>query len=306
MGKPTPLKNAMRKEPVFFEAIPPPRRASATSIEDSLARLEGALKAVPRLSAVNIPEIVDENHLGIPLYRTHEPRSFGDMLRERMDVEVAVNKVVVHMASRGDLLTWARTSILSHNVHNFVLVGGISHIRQYPGPSVVESCGILSNLFRNLEVEEGVMGCVTIPSRGSEPERLFAKTLAGARFATTQILFGVTGVTEFLSGYSALCAEFGVEPATIFLSFAPLQDAHDVELSRWLGAEVPEEVEERILTNGEEAVEFSKRTAVQIYKELKGFASQTQPRIPLGINVEQVSHHNLQAAVSLARHLSME
>jgi 5,10-methylenetetrahydrofolate reductase len=301
---PASLDQVIRKDPLFFEAIPPSKRASPAHLEDTLAQLEETLSSLHNLSAVNIPEIVDENHLGMPLYRTHEPCSFADLLRKRANVEVVVNKVVVHLRSRGDFLNWARGSLKTHDVHNFVVVGGVSHVRQYPGPNVVEACGILSHLFRTMNLDEGLIGCVTIPSRKDEAERLLAKTLAGARFATTQILFGANGTKDFLLNYGELCERYDVKPATIFLSFAPLQDAHDIELARWLGAEVPENLETKILSAGGEGANLSIGLAADTCKEIKDFAQKRRLNVPIGVNVEQISHHNLQAAARMARRLS--
>ncbi len=304
MGKSLVLRDVIRKDPLFFEAIPPARRASPASVDESVRRLHEVISSLPRVSAINIPEIVDENHLGMPLYRTHEPRSFADLLRKRLEVEVVVNKVVVHLRSRGEFLGWARTSIQTHHVHNFVLVGGISHLRQYPGPSVVEACGIVNHLFRNLGVDAGLIGVVAMPARAGEAERLFAKTLAGATYATTQILFESRGIREFLSGYDALCREHGVDPVTIFLSFAPLQDSHDVDLVRWLGVDVPEELQDAILGRSHAGADPSIRIAQKLYRELQSFVKKEGLKVPLGLNVEQVSHHNLHAAMKLGGLLS--
>lgn len=297
------LRDVIRKRPIFFEAIPPPRRASPAFLEDHLTRLVENLRLLPRLSAVNIPEIVDENHLGRPFYRTHDPRAFSRMVRDRIDVEVVVNKVVVHLPSHGEFLRWTKETVTEYGLRNLVLVGGSSHIRSYPGPNVLEAAGIVSHLFHADRVDDGLSGCVTIPSRPREAERLFTKTLTGSFFATTQILYDADGIKRLLREYDRLCRRFDVEPATILLSFAPLHDSGDLEFVRWLGIDVPEGVEERVLADGRDTDDASIRFAMRLYRDILAFARKNRIRIPLGVNVEEVSRHNMDAAMKLARRI---
>jgi hypothetical protein len=299
------LKEVIRKRPLFFAALPPTRRATPAVMEEGLEHLEEGVSSIPKLSVVNIPEIVDENHLGKPFYRSLDPGAFADMVRARTGAEVAVNKVVVHLQSQGEFLRWARSALERQGIHNFVLVGGSSHTRQYPGPSVVEASGMLSHLFRTLGSEEGLIGSVTIPYRPQEAERFFAKTLAGVSFATTQLIFETRGIKDFLVSYDRLCKSFDVTPATVVLSFALLHDLHDLEFVRWLGAEIPDELESEILSNEDKSNEISIRTAVCLYKDVQAMTRRFNLEVPLGVNVEEVSRRNLNAAVGMARQLSL-
>lgn len=289
---------------MFFEAIPPPRRASPAFLEEYLSRLADNITKIPGLSAVNIPEIVDENHLGRPFYRAHDPRDFSRMLLERIDVEIVINKVVVHLPSHGDFLKWAKESVQKFGIRNIVLVGGSSHVRAYPGPSVLEAAGIISHLFHAQKLHEGLSGCVTIPSRHKEAERLFAKTLAGSFFATTQILYDSVGIKRLLEEYDRLCKNFNVDPAAILLSFAPLHDAGDLEFVRWLGIDIPDSVEDTVLADEEKADQASIKFAMKLYKDVAGYAAKNKISVPIGVNVEEVSRHNMDAAFKLARTMS--
>ncbi len=249
--------------------------------------------------------MVDENHAGRPYYRTMEAREFALRIREVVPADVIVNKVVVHLPSRGAFARWARETTVERAIHNYVLVGGTSSLRHYPGPGVLEACGILSHLFRSRGIEEGLAGTIAIPARPGEAERLFAKTLAGSRFATTQILFDTESLREFLPAYVHLCEEFEVPPATLVISVAPVSDAHDLEFVRWLGADVPDVVEDRLFHEGPEAAKNqSIKLAMTLWKEILALRRSRRLRIPLGLNVEQVSHHNLDAAVEMAGALS--
>lgn len=257
------------------------------------------------MSAINVPEVLDENHMGEPFYRTVDPREFATTLRDRLSRDIVVNKVVVHSSSRGAFVRWARETVAHHKIHNMVLVGGASGLRKYPGPGVVEAAGMVSHIYRTLELQDGLVGSIAIPSRPHEAERLFTKTLSGVRFATTQILFDTISLKGLLTEYDRLCREFQVDPLTVIISLAPVSDIHDLEFVRWLGAEVPDVVEESLFTRDPEAAkDHSIEIAVKVWNGIASFARAKKLRVPLGLNVEQVSHHNLDAAVEMTERLS--
>ncbi len=300
-----PLSHFLERTPLLFEAVPPVRRANPRSVDALLSKLEAPLRNLHRLSAINIPEVLDENHMGQPFYRNMDPRTFAELLRPLVPRDIVVNKVVVHSSSRGAFVRWARETVVKHQVRNVVLVGGASSLRKYPGPGVVEAAGMVSHLYRSLTVPEGLVGSIAIPSRPHEAERLFTKTLSGVRFATTQILFDTDSLKGLLTEYDRLCREFEIAPLTVIISLAPISDIHDLEFVRWLGAEVPEVVEESLFSHDLEAAkDRSIDIAVRVWKEISSFVRQHGIRVPLGLNVEQVSHHNLESAVEMAQRLS--
>src|SRR5207247_9071193 len=87
------------------------------------------------LDAVNIPEVLEENHAGQPFYRDLDPRDFAALLGD-LRVDPIVNKVVAHVPSESLLRRWIHESLEQHALRNFVLVGGNSSRVRYPGPSV--------------------------------------------------------------------------------------------------------------------------------------------------------------------------
>jgi 5,10-methylenetetrahydrofolate reductase len=303
-----PLSGLLESSPILFEAVPPPRRAAPQTVEQHLDRLREGLSGLKNLAALNVPEVLEENHAGRPYYRTWDAVEFASRFQQRgLGVDTVVNKVVVHMPSQGEFVRWARRSLEERGIHNFILVGGSSRLRHYPGPTVVEACGMLSHLFRRHGSREGVVGTVAIPNRDNEAQRLFAKTLAGSSFSTTQILFDTAPLKGLLRDYGRLCERFEVPPATVLISVAPISDIHDLEFVRWLGADVPDVVEDRLFQGGPEAArEQSIELAIQVWREAVEFCARERLRVPLGLNVEEVSHHNLDAAFEMARRLSVE
>ena len=96
------------------------------------------------------------------------------------------------------------------------------------------------------------------------------KTMTGARFFTTQMLFDSQRIIELLRDYTLLCSEAGVDPATVLLSFAPLRSVSDLNLLDFLGVDLPTEAREYILDSGipSEAPERSIMNAVSIYSDV--------------------------------------
>src|SRR6266545_6788541 len=84
----------LRGLPVVLEVVPPHRRASEKVVAGLVAKVQAAVASVPHLDALNIPEVLDENHAGLPFYRNLGPRQFARRLNDGLAVEAIVNKVV--------------------------------------------------------------------------------------------------------------------------------------------------------------------------------------------------------------------
>lgn len=288
----------LRDFPIALEVVPPNRRASDVAVRKFVRRVQEALRAIPRLDALNLPEIVDENHAGQPFYRTMNPRRFAGMLNVRFDAEVIVNKVVVHMNGAAELEAWAKECLDAYGLRNFVLVGGSSRHIAYPGPSVVDANDRLRALAASYE--EVTCGNVMIPERAGEVERMLAKTRAGCRFFTTQVLFAPEPVSDILKQFGSACEVEGLEPATVLLSFAPVAEYEDVEFLAWLGATVSPETEERLLASkrpGPASLEIAR----EIYVAIRDRVAASEHPVPLGVNVEEISAHNFELAVRMAK-----
>jgi 5,10-methylenetetrahydrofolate reductase len=297
---PSRLLESLRRRPVFFEPVPPSVRARPDRGSVYLEELQHRLSEVPQLDALDIPELVDENHDGRPYYRTADPRAFGRAAASRLSCEVVVNKVVAHLPSAPALGEWANET-LAQGIRHVVLVGGSSRYIPYPGPPVVEADRICASV---LGPREGLVGNIAIPQREGEAHRMLAKTRAGAAFFTTQILFDSESLLRTLREYEALCSKAGLTPATVLLSFAPIADETDAEFVRWLGADIPE-VAERSMLNGDEgqAGLRSIQHAERVWDEVVAGATAEGLSLPIGVNVEQLTQRHLVVAVEMLRSL---
>jgi len=292
---------ALSHAPVFFEPVPPSLRTRPDRIDAYFEELSTRLKAVESLDAIDVPELIDENHDGRPYYRTADPRQIGRQLAERVHRDVVVNKVVAHLPSEAALVAWTRET-LEAGIRHVVLVGGSSRYIPYPGPQVIEADRACAVLLRE---RGGHLGNIAIPQRQGEAHRMLAKTRAGATFFTTQILFDSESLRRTLREYDALCQKAGVPAAAVLLSFAPLSDETDAEFVRWLGADIPEAAERWILNGdessaGDRAIEQARR----VWSDTRSGADVDGLSLPLGINVEQLTQRHLEVALRMLSELS--
>lgn len=294
---------ALGRAPVFFEPVPPTLRTRADRIEAYLTELTTRLRAVDALDALDVPELIDENHDGQPYYRTVEPRQLARQLADRVGRPVVVNKVVAHLPSPDALAQWARESVEA-GIVNVVLVGGSSRYIPYPGPPVIEADRLCGGILR---ARGGHVGNISIPQRQGEAHRMLAKSRAGATFFTTQVVFDSESLRRTLREYDGLCQKAGIPPAAVLLSFAPIADETDAEFVRWLGADIPEAAE-RFILNGEEttAGDRSIEHAGRVWAETRAAADADGLSLALGINVEQLTQRHLDVAVRMLTDLSAQ
>src|SRR6059058_4672654 len=279
------MRRAFRKSlsatPLVLEIVPPSRRASEKAISALVDRVRDAVRTLGNLDGLNLPQVLEENHQGQPFLRNLDPRDFAERLGDDLGVDPIVNNVVAHAPSRDTFRRWVKES-LEDGLRSFVLVGGTSSRVRYPGPTVLEAKQILRASAKGHP--DVALGNITIPDRENEVDRLVEKTQAGCDFFTTQVLFEA-------------------EPmATVLLSFAPVSDYQDLEFLAWLGASVTPRTEEALVANGEAAPGRSSiDVARTLWSHLHAAAATSRPAVPLGVNVEEVSLHNFDLAVQIAR-----
>jgi 5,10-methylenetetrahydrofolate reductase len=292
------LGEALRSTPLFFEPVPPSARAKPARVAAEIDAVTETIREIPRVDALDIPELVDENHEGRPLYRTTDPREFGRALGERTGRSVVVNKVVAHLESPEALERWT-TETVRAGIRHVVLVGGTSRYIPYPGPAVTEADRICRPILGRAG---GLVGNITIPQREGEPHRMLSKSRAGAAFFTTQIVFDAEATYRMIRQYDLLCRQASLPPSPVLLSFAPLVDEQDAEFIRWLGVDIPEEAERAIL-EGDDAGALARAVdrALAVWETVRRRAGEESVEVPLGVNVEQVSVRHLADARTFLR-----
>jgi len=290
---PRSLRESLRDHPLFFAPVLPSLRSPAHRIAERVDETARLLLKVPRVDAVYVPELVEENHEGRPRYRSYDPGEYVVHVTSRTGHPGIVTKVVAHVESISALQDWAERSV-RRGVRNVVLVGGSSSRIPYPGPPVEEADRVVVPILAS---QGGVVGNITIPHRAEEATRMLRKTRAGVVFFTTQLLFEAQGIIEAIKGYGRLCQEAGIAPATVVLSFAPLGDEDDIEFVRWLGAHLPDEVEQALLQDEQALSRRTVELALSVWTEVVGATASAG--VPLGVSVEQVSARHFVSARDL-------
>ncbi len=287
------LNEALHRRPLLFEPVPPMARTSPARSAEQIEAVARLVAEVPRIDAINLPELVDENHDGRPYYRTVDPRIYGRALGERTGRPILVNKVVAHLDGPDALKAWVEETV-AYGIRHAVLVGGSSRYIPYPGPTVAEANRVCAPAFAR---HGGGIGNIAIPQRQGEPYRMLSKTRGGASFFTTQLVFGAGPIVEMVAEYGRLCLQAMLRPSAVLVSLAPIADEMDAEFVRWLGADIPLAAEREIVA-GEEAGagERSVRHALAVWDDLRAGLESAECEVPLGVNVEQISVRHLATA----------
>lgn len=286
------LARALPDRPLLFEPVPPSSRTSEGRLDAYVQNVVGLLSSHPRVDAFVVPELVSENHNGEPHYRSGDVRAFASQVSHASGCESILNKVVAHLHSTSELEGWCR-GVLAEGIRNVMFIGGTSRYIPYPGPSVAHANAAMLPLVRK---SAGLIGNVLIPHREHEGYRMLTKTRSGASFFTTQILFEPESIVDLLHEYGRLCWAYEVTPATVVLSLAPVADEEDLEFVRWLGAEVPERVERRLVSEDGSA---SVDEAISTWRAVVESTHARKVDVPLGVNVEVVSPRHFSVAVHL-------
>jgi len=278
----------------FFEMVPP----AAGKPE----ALKSAMAEVARIKdladAINLPEIHDEARGGDRTFKfveRIEPRILGAQIRKECNLDVVVNRCVVYQA---DQARWIQETQKKFGISNYILVGGESSTVQYPGPSVTETA-------REVQAAglQAALGGISIPSRTHEVDRIRRKVAGGLSFFTTQVLFDSNDIVWLIQRLN------GME-ARIFLSFAPVTHHRDIEFLRWLGADVPADLDQFLIRketgeassqHAEEAFERCLDLAQRILMDVFDNLPPDPP--PLGINIEHINRRNLNFAVRMLEKL---
>ncbi|MGC8645603.1 MAG: hypothetical protein ACP5UO_04990 [Thermoplasmata archaeon] len=306
------LLNAER--PLIFTVVP--LRDSKTgekehderilrNLEARKAEIAKAVKGISRLTAVSVPELVEENHEGRPRYSSIYTRALAKGIADMLDVIAVVNKVVAHIESYEKFVEWMEETSY-YGINNVIFVGGNTRHHRYPGPSVSEANIIARRLWEKYERKSLTIGNISLPERKEEAKRMLFKTISGAQFFTTQMLFSSSDIVALLEEYARLCRVAAIKPAAVVFSFAPLRSISDLNLLDFLGVDLPEDKKIDIL-EGRDIHQASRRSiynSLKVFGEIRVEMEKRKIEVPVGVNVEQLTKSNLPSSVEMLREFS--
>lgn len=272
----------------LFEVVPP-AAAKPEALESSLRELQ---QLRDRVDAINIPEIHDEDRPGertSKFIERVEPRILGSRIKRELGIDVVINRVTVHDSEPE---RWFRETAGEWDIPNWVLVGGESKEITYPGPNPAEAARLVKSL--DLPVS---LGGITIPSRVNEPERIRKKHEQGVDFFTSQVMFDSNDLVWLIQRLN------GVE-ARIFISFAPVTNRRDLQFLRWLGVDIPRDLD-RFLTGSDQGeaataetcLERSINLAQRILMDVFDNLPPDPP--PIGLNIEHITRKNFTPSLAM-------
>jgi hypothetical protein len=141
------------------------------------------------------------------------------------------------------------------------------------------------------------LGGITIPSREGEPERIRKKQAQGIDFFTSQVMFDSNDLVWLIQRLN------GVE-ARIFISFAPVSHRRDLEFLRWLGVDIPRDLDRFLLGPGQDSaasaatcLERSLNMAQRILMDIFDNLPPDPP--PIGLNIEHINRRNFTPALAM-------
>lgn len=276
---------------VLFEMVPP----AAGKDDAADAALQQAAKVKTLVDAINLPEIHDEarNETRTAKFVPRiEPRQLGAQIQRELGAEVIINRCVVYDP---DPVPWFKETAESYGLRHVVIVGGESSRVQYPGPGVTAAAKALNGAGL-----QTALGGISIPSRVHEAERVRRKAEAGLTFFTTQVLFDSNDIVWLLQRLNGL-------EARVFLSFAPVSHPRDIEFLRWLGADIPADLDRYLLGDHsaagagggyfERSLDLSRRILMDVFDNLP-----SDPPL-IGLNIEHINKRNFTAAVQMVEKL---
>jgi len=292
---------------IIYELIPP---ASDCLEGSTKAYAQSAVELVfdchLRVDAFNIPEIRSEEREGGRTYQFFckiEPREFGRELQHFIhgDTEIITNHSSVYDPEDFQI-EWLKDSKEKYNQTNVILIGGESRKIKYPGPSIEQMLKLIHAHYPDTFFCGGIVISTRRYQPGDgidEPDRLIQKSQAGIEYFTSQILYEPDYMQTLLLDYQKACDDAAVKPQRIFFSFAPVTTKKDIKFLRWLGVVIPEDVEARITTADIGVGWRSIKVMCEVLTDILEFHDKHQLTIPIGLNIEHITHRNFEITKEL-------
>ena len=258
------------KRPTFLMGCTPPREGTTGEEAAQICRKFVSRSRSQATDRFIVYDIQDESSRNaearpFPFRRTMDPAEFASLFPPESGKSCVLYKVPTE-ASVAAFDGWIdeRAIGLGHRTLNLVgpaaAADGATRISLAEAAARVNSVGDLA------------FGCVTIAERhltkGTEHLNILRKTALGARWFISQAVYDAEASIKLLNDYGAECRARAEPPCKILLTFAPVGRPKTLSFVRWLGINVPDAVEARILAKANESKEAAVRESVAICVEI--------------------------------------
>ena len=274
---------------LYLYGTTPPRQDSSPEKIWAIAEKLTTRLSKLALDGINVYEIQDEEgrtqtSRPFPFLPTIDSREYAKILKNLTGTEIINYKCVVHHPKE-DFPAWLDRTWEQFKLRYLALVGGSTSTIAYPGPSLFQaSQAIAAHKY------DFIFGGVTIAerhsSKGNEHLKLIEKSQWGMKFFTSQVVYQPEATIQLLQDYSRQCQQENISPVRIFLTFAPCGHQKTLQFLRWLGVNVPLEVEGKIFS-AQSPLNKSLELCCSTLRTI--LDSMETANIPLGINIESVS-----------------
>ena len=280
------------ERPVFLMGSVPPREGTSPSEAQAIAEKFIARSRSHATDGFIVYDIQDEASRTnmarpFPFRRTMDPSEFAALFPPASGKSTVLYHAVSE-PTEAAFDAWLDTAgVYGHRTLNLV------------GPASSSDTGHIKLDVAAKRVaaqpQEIAWGAVTIAerhlSKGTEHLNILRKQGLGAQWFISQAVYDADATIKLLLDYSAECKKQGLPMRKIILTFAPCSRPKTMQFIRWLGINVPEDVESRVLlaaeTSKNAAVDESIKICCEALSKILDAASGCG--VPLGVSVESVS-----------------
>lgn len=289
----------------LYGTTPPREGSPAGMVEGAAAKLAERVRRLP-LDGFVVYDIQDESRRTavprpFPFTRTVDPRAYARRLFSQTGVPAIAYKCIGE-TSEANWRAWLDETARDYSIDYLSIVGRpTSRGGGYP-LSLTGAIRIAARHERRFTI-----GGVTIAERhgrqSSESRRMIDKASHGASFFVSQTVYHPGATVRMLADYERDCAQAGVAPRRVVLTFAPVGREKTLAFMKWLGISIAPETERAIQCAASplaKSIEICRANLARILDQ------DYVGRVPLGINVESVSINKdeIDASVDLFHSLS--
>ena len=289
----------------LYGTTPPREGSPAEIVEGAAVKLAERVRRL-QLDGLVVYDIQDESGRTafprpFPFTRTVDPRAYAKRLFSQTGVSAIAYKCVGKM-TEADWRAWLDEAARDYATDYLAIVGRpTSRGASYP-LSLTGAISIAAGHQHRFTI-----GGVAIAERhgqpSSESRRMIDKASHGASFFVSQTVYHAEATVRMLSDYARDCAQAGVKPRRVVLTFAPVGREKTLAFMKWLGISIAPETERAIQSSASplsKSIEICRANLVRILEQ------DYLGRVPLGINVESVSINKdeIDASVDLFHALS--